>query len=63
MSLIICDFAKYYYVDQIKNDEMGGACSTYGRDENWIQIFSRRTELREQLEDLEDNIRMEHQVV
>jgi hypothetical protein len=30
-------FVKYYYGDQIKGDEMGGACSTYGRDEKCIR--------------------------
>jgi hypothetical protein len=33
----------YYYNDQVKKDEMGGACSTYGRDEKRIQNFGRKT--------------------
>ena len=28
---------KYYSGDQIKNNEMGGACGTYGREERCIQ--------------------------
>jgi len=32
-------FNKYYYGDQIKEDEMGRACSLYGRDEKHIQNF------------------------
>jgi hypothetical protein len=33
-NFIICDalFAKYYYCDQIKEDEMSGACTMHGRD-------------------------------
>jgi hypothetical protein len=27
MSFIICAFIKYYWGDQAKEDEMGGACS------------------------------------
>jgi hypothetical protein len=29
--------------DEIKADEMNGACSTHGRDEKFIQKFSRKT--------------------
>jgi hypothetical protein len=29
-------FTKCYYGDQIKEDEMGGACSTHGRDEKCV---------------------------
>jgi hypothetical protein len=29
--------------DQIKEDEMGGACSTYGRDEKCLQCFGFKT--------------------
>jgi hypothetical protein len=30
---------KYYLGDQIETNEMGGACSTYGREERCIQSF------------------------
>ena len=39
-------FTKYYMGDQIKNNEMGGACSTYGKQERCIQGFG-RAKLRE----------------
>jgi len=29
--------------DQIKEDEMGGACSTHGKNEKCIQYFGRKT--------------------
>jgi hypothetical protein len=29
--------------DQIKKNEMGGACSTYGREERCIQVFGGET--------------------
>jgi hypothetical protein len=32
-------FTKYYYGAQIKEDEMGGACSKHGRDEECMTIF------------------------
>jgi hypothetical protein len=35
-------FTTYYYGDQIKEDEMGGACNTHGRDEKCIQISVRK---------------------
>jgi hypothetical protein len=34
-------FIKYYYGGQIK-DEMRGACSTHGRDEECVQNFGRK---------------------
>jgi hypothetical protein len=38
-SFIIVLFAKYYYVYQIKEGEMRGACSTDRRDEECVQIL------------------------
>jgi hypothetical protein len=32
-------FTKYYYGDQIKEDEMGGSCSMHGGDENARSMF------------------------
>jgi len=34
---------KYYPGDQIKKNEMGGACSTYGRHKKCIQGFGGET--------------------
>ena len=34
---------EYHSGDQIEKNEMGGACSTYGREENCIQGFVRET--------------------
>jgi hypothetical protein len=34
---------KYYSVDQIKENEVGGTCSTYGWGERWIQNFGGET--------------------
>jgi hypothetical protein len=36
---IIVHFTEYYLGDQIKEDEMGEACSTVGKDEKCIQYF------------------------
>jgi hypothetical protein len=43
-SFIICRllFAKYLG-DEIKNDEMGGACRKRERNEKWKQHFSLKT--------------------
>jgi len=35
-------FIKYYSGDQVKEDEMGGACSTHGCDEKCIQNVGRK---------------------
>jgi hypothetical protein len=35
--------AKYYSGDQIKKNEMGRACGTYGRQERCIQGFGGKT--------------------
>jgi hypothetical protein len=32
-----------YYNYQVKDDEMGRACSRYGRDEGCIETFDRKT--------------------
>jgi hypothetical protein len=34
-SFIICMLHKYYSGDQIKEDKIGGRCSTHGRDEKY----------------------------
>jgi hypothetical protein len=46
---IICAllFARYYYGDQIKEDEKGGACSMLGSDKKYIKNFGRRTRSEE----------------
>jgi hypothetical protein len=36
-------FTIYYYGVQTKEDEMGGTCSTHGRDEKYIQNFNMKT--------------------
>jgi len=32
-----------YSGDQIKKDEMGGACGTYGGEESWVHGFGGET--------------------
>jgi len=41
-NLYVC-LMKYYYSDQIKEDEMGEACNTDGRDEKCIRSFDCKT--------------------
>jgi hypothetical protein len=36
-SFMIC--TKYYSGDQIKENEMGGTCGTYGREESYLGGF------------------------
>jgi len=36
-------FTNYYYGDQIEEGEVGGACSTHGRDDKCIQYFGWKT--------------------
>jgi hypothetical protein len=43
MSIIICNFIKYYWGDHIKDDDMGRECSMYGKDEKCIQKFGWKT--------------------
>jgi hypothetical protein len=44
--------------DQVKEDEMGRACSTHGRDEKCIQNYNGKLKGRDHSEDIvEDNIR------
>jgi len=42
-SFVIVRFTKYYYGDQIEEDETGRACSTYGRDDKCIKNVGRKT--------------------
>jgi len=42
-SLMICTVHQYYSCDQAKKNEMGGARSTYGREERCIQDFDGET--------------------
>ena len=42
-SLMICTPHKYYLSDQIEKNVMGGACSTYGGEESFIQGFGGET--------------------
>jgi hypothetical protein len=37
----------YNYNDQVKDDEMGEACSTLGREEEYIQDFVRKARRKE----------------
>jgi hypothetical protein len=34
---------QYYLGDQIKEDEMGGSCRTYVRDDKFLRNFGRKT--------------------
>jgi len=36
-------FTKYYYSNHFREDAMGGACSTHGIDEKFMQNFSQKT--------------------
>jgi hypothetical protein len=36
-------FINYYWGDQIKEDKMGGACSTHERNDKCLQYFSPTT--------------------
>jgi len=42
-SFITVHFTKYYYSNQVKEDNMVSICSTHGRDEKCIQNFSQKT--------------------
>jgi hypothetical protein len=44
--------SKYYRVDQIKNNEFGGACGTYGRAKKFIGFWCGCLSQRHHLEDL-----------
>jgi len=35
---------KYYWSDQIKNDEIGGTCRTHRGEEKCVQSYSRKTQ-------------------
>jgi homoserine trans-succinylase len=37
-------FAKYYYDDQIMEDDMGGAYDTHWKDIKWVKILFRKSE-------------------
>ena len=58
---------KYYFGDQIKNNEVGRACSTYGREGKCTQGYGGETWGKRQLgkptRRWEENIRMELQEV
>jgi len=38
-SFMICNLTQYFSGDTIENNEIGGACSTYGGEERCIQGF------------------------
>jgi hypothetical protein len=40
---IICTYTKYYGGDQIKKNEMGGTCGTYGEEERCKQGLAGET--------------------
>jgi hypothetical protein len=41
---MVCALTKYYFDDIIKNDGLGGACSTHGSDQKFRQISALRFE-------------------
>jgi hypothetical protein len=51
----------------MREDEMGGKCSTHGRDEKWYKILVGKPEgkrpLRIHKRRWEDNIRMDHREI
>jgi len=56
-------FTKYYYGDQIKEDDLGRACNTRRKEEEYIQNFSRefggKRPLRRTTSKWKDNIKEE----
>jgi len=42
-SLMLSTPKQIILVDQIKKNEIGGVCSTYGREERCIQVFGGET--------------------
>jgi hypothetical protein len=44
---VICTVDTVYSVEQSKEDEVGGACSTYRREEKGIKEFVRNPQRRE----------------
>jgi hypothetical protein len=43
-SSTLCNFhCKFYYDDQMKEDEMGGTCSAREKDEKCVHIFGWNT--------------------
>jgi len=50
MNLMTGTTHKYYSGDQVENNEMGGACSTIGREEVYIGIWCGKSKEREHLE-------------
>jgi len=53
---------KYYSGDLIKEDDMGGSCSTHGRDEKCIRTLLCKPEYKRSLARSKDNIRMDGKV-
>jgi hypothetical protein len=37
--VVVVSYINYYWGGLIKDSEMGGTCSTDGRDEIWKQLF------------------------
>jgi hypothetical protein len=62
-SSMIALFTKYYQVDEIKEDEMGGACSEHGEMRNAYKILvgkpGGKKSLRRHRRRKEDNIKMD----
>jgi len=42
-SFRVCTSSKYYYGDQIMEDDMGSACGARGKNVTFIRNFSRKT--------------------
>jgi len=66
-SLMICTAHPILLGDKIEKNEMGGTCSTYGREERRIQVFMGKPEGHRPLGRLklrwEDNIKIDFQAV
>ena len=43
MNLMICALTQHCSGDKIENNDVGGTCSTYGREERSIQGFGEET--------------------
>jgi hypothetical protein len=46
-SFMTCILRKYNYNDQIKEDEMGRACTTHGGEQECIQGFGEKARRKE----------------
>jgi hypothetical protein len=49
---VITHLTVYYWVEQIRKEEMGNAYGLHGREEKYIQRFSRRLKKIDHLQEL-----------